>query len=74
MEGKDESDRSGGGETEAGADLHKQEAMPIAWDQWLKHHPKVAEGVEGRGVTLKQGPVAVSLRVRPPDQQHQHHL
>ena len=42
--------------------------------QWLKHHPKVRGGVEGRGVTLKRGPSAVSLRLWPPDRQHQRHL
>lgn len=51
-------------EKEAGADLHRQEAMPIAWDQWLELYPKVGEG-RREGVTLKQGPVAVSLKSSP---------
>lgn len=67
MEGKDESDREVG-RRKQGQTFTDRRPYQLPEDQWLKHHPKVGEGVEGRGVTLKQGPVAVSLRVWPPDQ------
>lgn len=47
MEGKDESDREVG-RRKQGQIITNRRPYKLPESQWLKHHPKVGEGVEGR--------------------------